>query len=177
MAARSPAPGGGSSSAWTCALAAALVEMAAAFAPDAVSAGPGDDGPAAERARRLRRSALELAERELESYAPVLEALRCAPGAQRERRLRAALSRAAEAPLEIARCAAETADLGVLVLAGGSRHLRGDAVTGVLLAEAACTAAVQLVGLNLAGDPDDPRHAEAGRLAGTAAAARRRALG
>ncbi|MGL1400167.1 cyclodeaminase/cyclohydrolase family protein, partial [Vibrio parahaemolyticus] len=31
VASRTPAPGGGSSAAWTCGLAAALVEMAAAF--------------------------------------------------------------------------------------------------------------------------------------------------
>ena len=176
MAARRPAPGGGSSSAWTCALAAALVEMAAVFAPDASeTVAEARPSPAVE-ARALRESALVLAERELESYAPVLEALRSQPGLARERRLRAALSEAAEAPLAIARCGARIAELGLVVLFDGSEHLRGDAVTAVLLAEAACAAAVRLLELNLSDAPDDPRHAEAIALSAAAADARRRAL-
>ena len=62
FAASTPAPGGGSAAACACALAAALVEMAAALE------GSGEG----ERMRILREHALELAERELSSYAPVL---------------------------------------------------------------------------------------------------------
>ena len=174
MAARQPAPGGGSSAAWACALAAALVEMAAAFAPDG---GRVEATSLAADARRLRDSALALAERELESYAPVLAALRSDPGPERDRRLRAALSQAADAPLAVAGCAAEVAELGLAALTGGSEHLRGDAITGVLLAEAACAAAGRLVAINLAGAKDDPRHAEARRLCAAAAAVRQQAAG
>ena len=63
VAAPTPAPGGGSSAGIACALAAALVEMAAGIG-DAV-------GTDAARARALRARALELAEQELSSYAPV----------------------------------------------------------------------------------------------------------
>ena len=61
-----PAPGGGTTSACACALGAALLEMAAAIE------GRGEG----ERMRLLREHALELAERELGSYAPVLAARR-----------------------------------------------------------------------------------------------------
>src|SRR5215207_3094600 len=62
-----PAPGGGTSSAVTTALAAALVEMSARIGHE------GTNGSAA-RAAELRGEALRLAEEELTSYAPVLEA-------------------------------------------------------------------------------------------------------
>ena len=176
MAARRPAPGGGSSAAWTCALAAALVEMGGAFAPGASESGPGDPLALTARARALRETALALAERELGSYAPVLEAMRGEPGPERDERLRTALEEAAAAPLAIAGCAAELAELGLTALGNGSEHLRGDVMTGVVLAEAACASAVQLVELDLATMPDDPRLAEARRAGEVAAAARRRAL-
>jgi formiminotetrahydrofolate cyclodeaminase len=102
--------------------------------------------------------------------------MRCKPGPERDERLRAALDEAAAAPLAIAGCAAELAELGLIALSSGSEHLRGDVVTGVLLAEAACASAVRLVELDLATSPDDPRHAEARRSAEVAAAARRQAL-
>ncbi len=151
--------------------------MAGAFAPDAAALGSGDPHAFGARARALRGAALALAERELVSYAPVLEAMRSTPGPARDRRIQAALGEAAAAPLEIAGCAAEVAELGLAALESGSEHLRGDAVTGVLLAEAACAAAVQLVELDLAALPGDPRNTEARRLGAAAAAARRQALG
>lgn len=174
MAARRPAPGGGASAAWTCAFAAALTEMSAAFTR---GDGPGGGGTAVEaRAQQLRRSALELAERELDSYAPVLEAMRSQPGPGRRQSIQAALSDAAEAPLAIARRAAEVAELGLVALRNGRDQLRGDAVTGILLAEAACASAVQLVELNLSGVADDVRRTEVRRLAERAFAARCAAL-
>ena len=56
-----PAPGGGTSSAITLALAAALVEMAARLA---------SDEEAAEAAKGMREAALRLADEELTSYGP-----------------------------------------------------------------------------------------------------------
>ena len=60
IAAATPAPGGGSTAAVACALAAALVEMSA--------------GPPHERAAALRARALELADEDLSSFGPVLDA-------------------------------------------------------------------------------------------------------
>jgi formiminotetrahydrofolate cyclodeaminase len=139
VAAPTPAPGGGSSSAIACALAAALVEMVAAIG----------DAPGAAEARALRARALDLAERELTSYAPVLEARRLpADDATRGARIAAALEEASAAPREIVTVAGEVVALAERVGAGVGAALRGDAETGRLLAEAARRAAGLLVDTN-----------------------------
>ena len=132
-----PAPGGGSSAAVTAALAAALVEMAAGLASS-------DDVP--DQARALRARALRLAQEEMSSYAPVLEARD-----EHERSL--ALAAANEPPAQIAETAAEVAELGVEVASSASAAVRGDALTGVVLAEAAASAAFRLVEINVGGGP------------------------
>lgn len=171
LAAEQPAPGGGAGAAWACALAAALVEMAAVFTRHERLA------EVSERARELRATALELAERDLKAYAPVLEALRMATGdQQRDERLAAALSAAAEPPLAIAEAASEVASLAAVLARTGNPKLRGDSITGATLAEAACRAAVSLVRINLSAQTDDPRLAHAVALAAHAADARAQAL-
>ena len=142
VAASTPAPGGGSSAAVAAALAAALVEMAARIA----SAGGAAPSSAAEQASTLRARALRLAQEELTSYAPVLEARD-----EHEREL--ALAAACEPPAQIAETAAEVAELGVEVAESASPAVRGDALTGVLLAEAAASAAFRLVEINVAAGP------------------------
>ena len=135
-------------------MAAALVEMAASFAPEQDRA-----DEVAARARELRRELLSLGERELSSYAPVLEALRLSrDDPSRAERGRAARWEAAAAPLEIARACSELATLGREIASSGSPHLVGDALAGAELAGASCRAAVRLVQLNLHDAPsDDPR--------------------
>jgi len=119
------------------------------------------------RARELRARALELAERELTAYAPVLEAVRLPKDdPTRTDRLDRALSDAADSPLEIARVAAEVAELASDLAARGNRTLEGDANTGAELARAASRAAARLAEINLSGRPDDPRAAEARQLRG-----------
>jgi methenyltetrahydrofolate cyclohydrolase len=130
-------------------MAAALVEMAARFG----------DLPW-DRAAALRAEALSLAEAELHAYEPVLEAQRAG---DRER-VAEALSRAAESPLAIARAACEVAELGASVAREGKEAIKGDALVGVVLAEAACRGAARLVSINLAGTPDDPRLVEVAEL-------------
>lgn len=132
VAAGTPAPGGGSAAAVACALAASLVEMATALS-----------GRDAERPRALRRRALELAEEELSSYAPVL-------AAKDPEERAAALLEASGPPREVAELAAEVAQLGAEVARVCSDSVRGDALAGVALAEAAATAAARLVEINLA---------------------------
>ena len=136
-------------------MAAALVEMAARFG----------DLPH-ERAAALRARALELADAELGAYAPVLEAQRSGD----PDRVAEALSRAADSPLAIARAAAEVSELGASVARDGKEAIKGDALVGVVLAEAACRAAGRLVSINLTGIPDDPRLAEVAELQRRAAA-------
>jgi methenyltetrahydrofolate cyclohydrolase len=154
LAAESPAPGGGSAAAWATALAAALTEMAAAFA--------GEDTA---HPSELRARAMELAERELTSYAPVLEASRLPKGdPTRTEKLDAALSDAADPPLEIAHVAAEVEQLASDLAATGTRSLEGDANTAAELAGAARRAAARLVEINLSARADDPRLTEARKL-------------
>jgi formiminotetrahydrofolate cyclodeaminase len=137
VAEATPAPGGGTSAAVVAALAASLVEM---------SAGLASDDEAAERARSLRGEALRLAEEELTSYAPVLEARTPADRVT-------ALDAASEPPAQIAELAAEVAELGLEIAASSSEAVRGDALTGLTLAEAAAAAAALLVEINLGSGP------------------------
>jgi formiminotetrahydrofolate cyclodeaminase len=155
VASTDPAPGGGSSAAVAAALAAALLEMSAGLelARERASEEVPKDAP--EQARRLRERALELADQDLSSYAPVLDALRLPAGnPDRAERLEAALTEASQAPLAIAEAAAETAGLAARVTAASNPALRGDALAGVLIAEAATAAAAALVEINLAGRDD-----------------------
>ena len=144
VAASTPAPGGGSSAAVAAALAAALVEMAAGLASGQPGGGP--PSRAADQASTLRARALRLAQEELTSYAPVLEARD-----EHEREL--ALAAACEPPAQIAETAAEVAELGVEVAESASEAVRGDALTGVLIAEAAASAAFRLVEINVGAGP------------------------
>jgi formiminotetrahydrofolate cyclodeaminase len=179
VAAESPSPGGGSSCGVTCALAASLVEMVAAFTLAREEYAEHHETMAHLRARagELRARALELAEKELHVYAAVLAVLRePAEEPGRAQRLDAALSDAADSPLAVARAAAEVAELASEAARTGNRHLRGDAIAGALLAEAACAAAARLANINLAGRPQDPRRSEASELTARARRARRAAL-
>ncbi len=168
MSARSPAPGGGSASAWAGALSAALLEMAASFA---------DDPEVVRRAETLQERLLACGERELRSYAPVLDAMRLSAGdPAREERVRSALSDASETPFEIAEVATEVAELAASVASRSKPSLAGDAIAGALLAEAVAQAASRLVEINLDGSPGDPRLKRVDELARQALAARESVL-
>jgi methenyltetrahydrofolate cyclohydrolase len=128
----------------------------------------------AHRTRDLRTRALELAEIELDAYAPVLEALRLPrDDPDRAARVDAARTDASQSPLELAQTSAELTELGAQLASGGNPNLAGDAITGVLLAEAAAQAAARLVAINLT---DGPMVDQAAVFAGQARAARDRAL-
>jgi formiminotetrahydrofolate cyclodeaminase len=171
LADKTPAPGAGSTAALVCALAAALLEMAAAFDTSPMGAACGV------RAGALRDRALELAERERESYAPVLEALRL-PTSDPERatRLASALAGASAAPLAIASMGAQLAGIAAETVDGVSDHLVGEAVVASELAEGACRAAARLVEINLAGVPADQRLTEVAGLVKSAAESRAETL-
>ncbi len=158
VADRTPAPGGGSTIAVTCALAASLVEMAAQFTLARSDLAGRQDRmrEVSARAAELRREALELADRDLDAYGPVLQAQRLASSdPERAARIDAARARAAEPPLALTRVGAELAELAAELARTGTPNLAGDAIAGALLAEAACRGAACLVGLNLAGFGDD----------------------
>jgi formiminotetrahydrofolate cyclodeaminase len=178
VAAQRPAPGGGCSAAWAGAFGAGLVEMTASF----TLARPKYAGvhhrmaDVRREAKTLRRRLLELAEADAEVYEPVIAAMRMPDKhPQRGSRLDEARSRAAEVPLETAEAAATVAGLAAEAARVGNVHLTGDAVTGAVLAEAACRAAARLVEINLVGDAD-PRLARVSEAVRRASAAREEAL-
>jgi formiminotetrahydrofolate cyclodeaminase len=134
LAARTAAPGGGGAAAVTGALAAGLVAMSARFS---VGRLPGA-GDLAEAADELRRRAADLVDLDARAYQAVLEL-----------RTREAQHGAAVVPLEIAEIGARVAAMAVRVAEAGNPNLRGDAVTGAVLAAASARSAAALVDINV----------------------------
>lgn len=162
VAAREPAPGGGSVAAIVVCLAAGLVEMAARYAVGQFAAAEHAVGAAA----HLRARAAELADLDARVYGAVLAAY-ANPGDEdptsRQRRIRDALHAASTVPLELAEVGCETAKLAATLAADGNPRLRGDAVTALRLAAGAVESAAHLVAVNVAagdGDAELVRRAE-----------------
>jgi methenyltetrahydrofolate cyclohydrolase len=141
LASRQSAPGGGAAAAMTAALSAALAAMAARS-----SSRLADAQTIAAEADALRSRAVELADEDGRVYAEVLAA---APRRDEDpEAFRRAVQAANRAPVAIGRIAERATELGERLVEEGSRKLRGDAITGVVLGEAAATAATELVALN-----------------------------
>jgi formiminotetrahydrofolate cyclodeaminase len=172
LAARTPTPGGGGAAAVSGAMAAGLVAMAARFSATRLP----DAGELADQADELRRRLVQLAEEDAQAYAAVLEALRLPREAsQREVQRQEALLGAALVPLEIARIGARVALMAARLAETGNPNLRGDAVTGAVLAAASARSAASLVDINVRLgelDPDLSRRAAA--FAGDAASSAER---
>lgn len=164
VASRRPAPGGGSVAAAVVAAAAGLAGMTARLSSGHLDAAPDLSG----EADRLREEAAPLVRADAEAYGRVLEARRSREGVQ------AALSEAAEVPLQIAGVGARVARLAARLAGEGNPNLKGDAIAAVLLAEAATSAAAELVRIN---EPEGERVRQAGRFARAAAEARRTVTG
>jgi len=155
VASTDPAPGGGSSAAIAAALAAALLEMSAGFELARENPPAEIDGDLPERAGELRERELALADQDLSSYAGVLDAQRLpADHPERADRLAAALADASRAPSSAISAPASAIATGARVTVVSNPAVRGDALTGVLIAEAATAAAASLVEINLAGRDD-----------------------
>lgn len=167
LSAREPTPGGGSVAAVVIAMAASLAAMAARFSdgqlPEALQVAQASDV--------LRTQVVSLAQEDARAYQKVLSSFeaptRGDPAVRRET-IRSALSGAADIPLAIADAGAEVARLAEEVARRGNGNLRGDAVTGALLAHAGAQACALLVRINLRG-VEDERVARAQGLADVAA--------
>jgi formiminotetrahydrofolate cyclodeaminase len=168
VAARGRTPGGGSAAALVTALAAALLAKIARTS----TAWPESRGIAAQ-AESLRDRAAPLAQATAEEYEAALQAREDEgePGERRDFALGRAYARAAEPPLQIARAAADVAELAVVVARNGDPAFHVDAVIAALLAAAAASSAAELVGVNLTASARDERVREAERLAESAARA------
>jgi len=146
LADRTPTPGGGGAAAVTGAMAAGLVAMAARFSATRF---PGA-GELADQADESRRRLAQLADMDAQAYAAVLEALRLPREAsQREAQRQEALLGAALVPLEVAGIGAQVAVMAARLAETGNPNLRGDAVTGAVLAAASARSAACLVDINV----------------------------
>jgi formiminotetrahydrofolate cyclodeaminase len=115
------------------------------------------------RAERLRLQSEELIEQDADTYLAFMEAARSGEG------VAGAQARTVQVPLEIARAAAEVAELAEKSASLGNPKLRPDAVVAGMLAAAATESAAYLVGINV-GETADVRWDEARRLASEASA-------
>jgi formiminotetrahydrofolate cyclodeaminase len=164
VAGESRFPTAGPVAALVVALAAGLVAMAARRSRDGWTEAAG----AAAQAQALRTRALPLAGLDAAAYAEATRLLELPPSADishRDFKLAQALKDAAEIPLLIAEAAADVAELGRVVAERSEGSVRGEAVSGAVLARAAAQAGMYLVEINLSTTPDDPRLAAAQRAA------------
>jgi len=155
-------PGAGSALAAALASASAVLAMAARVS--------GAEGYVAQAETLCTRSA-HLVQLDADEYAAALEAREALVDLgpeQRDFQLGRAFARAAEPPLEIARAAADVAELAAELARIGDLRVRADALAAGRLAAGAARGAVALVEVNLTALADDPRIAEARQLADAA---------
>ena len=174
IASSRPAPGGGAAAAVTVALAGGLCAMTARASQRQL---PGA-GAMAREADALRTRAVLLGGEDAAAYGRVLAAraglAAGGEGGDEGAGLAEALSDAAAVPLAVAEIGERVARLAADLAVGGNPALRGDALTGAVLARAGVEAAGALVAINLAGT-DDRRPALARTLLGAATASVARA--
>ena len=156
VASSTPAPGGGSVTAHTGALAAALVQMVAGLTIGRrkYAAVEAEMKEVALRAAALVTHLSSLVQRDADAYSMVSEAYKLpkeGPGsADRAAHVTAALLGAARVPLETTRACADVADLAVIVANKGNTNAVSDAGVAALLAESACRGAAYNVRINVA---------------------------
>ncbi|MCY7302051.1 MAG: cyclodeaminase/cyclohydrolase family protein [Thermoleophilia bacterium] len=150
FAAPVPTPAGGSAAAAVAAIAASLVMMVGRGSPDW-----GEGNEAESAAAVLRERLLVLGGEDVDAVEAMLAAfrLRAQPGAGGGADVVGAVLRAAEVPLEIARCAAGVAALARDAAENGKRPMRADAEAAATLAASAAQVAASIVDVNLRGLP------------------------
>jgi formiminotetrahydrofolate cyclodeaminase len=168
LAAPRPAPGAGSALAAALAAAAAVGQKAARLS----SGSWPDAGGVAAQAEALRERALRLVDEDAEAYRHALEAQENPPAdpsaERRDYALGRALADAAEPPLQLARIAADVAELCAVVAARGEPRVQADAAAASAIAAGVARGARGLVAVNLTATAGDPRVAEADGLAAAA---------
>lgn len=171
LAGPDPAPSGGGATALAVSMGAGLCAMTARLSARQLAAAEREE--LTTDSERIRARVAALIQADADSYQGVIAAQRLPAGPDgetRRRRIAAALSDAAEVPMQIVELAVPVARIAARLAAAGNPNLRGDAITGALLAEAGARAAAVLVGINLAAAPGDDRPARAARLVQDAAA-------
>ena len=165
LAAGAPAPAAGSALALVLAQAAGLCAKTARLSGRRLGAARADD--LTTRAENLRATATGLMDQDALAYGAVITALRRSRSAERDpvdgntaasTEVARALSDAADVPMRIVDAAWQLVDIAAELAADGNPALRGDALSAAILGGAAARAAAELVGINLAAAPADPRH-------------------
>lgn len=175
LAAPRAVPAAGSALGAALAAAAAVAQKAARLSTGSWP----DAGGVAAQAESMRERALGLVDEDAETYRQALEAQR-RPAADEsvERRdfaLGRALAEAAEPPLQIARLAADVAELCAVVAVRGEPRVQADAAAAAAIAAGVARGARELVAVNLTATAGDPRVVEADALAAAAEAGARSA--
>jgi formiminotetrahydrofolate cyclodeaminase len=155
IAASNESPGGGSAAAFTVAVAAGLVAMAARC-----SHGSWQDGPGvAAQALQIQKRAAPLAQTGARAWEEALAALETAgaPGSAGDVELERKLDLAAAVPLEIAQLGADVAELALLASERCEGAYHADAAAAAALAAGGARAAAHLVEANLVVREDDER--------------------
>ena len=148
-------PGGGCAAAAAGLMAVGLVEMAINM--DTAT----DRDPALLRRMQLtHRCLLECVDADAAAYNELLAAMNLtANGANeevlRETKIQCGLELAAKTPLQTATACLQTAEAGLLLLAGSPGPAAADLQIAVLLARASAQGAIQMAALNLAGLADE----------------------
>jgi methenyltetrahydrofolate cyclohydrolase len=152
MAAQKPAPAGGCAAALSLAQAAALCAKAARLSARQLTAER--VGQLTAEAEQIREAAASLIDEDARAYQVVIEAKR---GRADAHRVAGVLSQAADVPMRIVELAAGATELAAVLAADGNPALRGDALTALLLAQAAARSSAILVRIDLAGMAGDAR--------------------
>jgi len=167
LAAGTPAPGGGSASAYTAAAAAGLVSMVCRLTAGKkkYAAVEAQVWPILEKSEALRKSLTAAVDEDAAAFEGVMEAMRLPKDtpAQQEARAAAietATLQAARVPLSVASRAVEVMDLALQIASIGNLNAISDAGSGGALSQAALTGAGLNVRINLKGMD----HPEAARL-------------
>jgi formiminotetrahydrofolate cyclodeaminase len=148
-------PGGGSVAASAGALAAALTQMVAGLTAGRPRYAhvEAEMQRAADRASALAAELTELVRRDAAAFEAVSAAYKLPKATPEAASVRAAaieraMTPATQSPLEIARAAADVAELAATVAERGNRNAVADAAVAALLADAACRAAALTVSVN-----------------------------
>lgn len=170
LSASRPAPASGAALAYAVASAAALLVKTAR-----ISAA----GGVAAQASALVERAAALVQRDADAYERAVAVRATVSALAPERRnweVGRAYAEAGEPPLEIARTAADVAELAAALAGTVDARVQADAAAAAALAAGAARGAVALVSANLTARQDDPRVAEAEQAALAAADAALRAI-
>ena len=156
VASDTPLPAGGSVTALTAALGASLSEMAArrTIGRKGYESVQTEMMSAAKKAAEYRKMLIRHIDNDVEAYSEVMNAYQLPKTTEEDKEYRkqaieTGLKKAADIPLQVARCSSELMNLAQLIAQKGNRNCAPDAQVGAMIAKAAALAALHNVHINL----------------------------